>query len=87
MVLIVDVPFFKFDHNLLVYFESHLFFRLSSMNFICEFNKSMKVICLLRSHPITTIHQRSFYHFELLSCYQVKIRVHCLYDKVLQLSV
>jgi hypothetical protein len=69
VVLIIDVPFFKLYHNLLVDLEGHLFFRLLSMNLVGEFHESMKVVCLLRSHPVTTIDEGSLDHLELLSSY------------------
>jgi hypothetical protein len=83
MVFVVDVPFFEFDHNFFMNFVGHLLVRLACIYFISEFDESVEVICLLRGHPVTTIYQGSFYHFEFLTTDQTKVGIYVFDNEVL----
>lgn len=82
-----DIPLLELVHDLFIQLHDNLPFRLRRINLISKLDKPMKILSFLGVHPVPTVHQRRFYHLELLSRYHTQPGLEILYNIVLQLSV
>ena len=83
VMLVGHISHFKLIHDRFMQLQSNLSLRILSVDFIGQFDKPMKVLCLSFTHPIATIDKRGLDHLQFLSRDGREVGVNVLDDKIL----